>query len=128
MTSCSWKKKRNMAKAQDTLTLKKHYLVIDYPTRWGSQQKMVERILEQETADRKTSHLIPSWQDVDVLESLKQSHGFPQRFYRREAYVTTSTVKLVVHHLTTVVLMSSEEDTLLTKDINLTRCCHFHGY
>ena len=38
---------------------------------------MIERILEQEEGirivlggDRKSSHLVPSWQDLDVLQSL----------------------------------------------------------
>ena len=42
---------------------------------WGSMAKMVERILEQEeairitlSADRKTSHLVPTWQDINVLQ------------------------------------------------------------
>ena len=41
---------------------------------------MIEPILEQETAIRqvlganqKTSHLIPSWQDIDGLESLNKA-------------------------------------------------------
>ena len=69
-----------MDKAQDTLSLKKHSLGAHCPTRWGSQQNKVERILEQETAirqvlgaDRKTSHLKPSWLDIDVLESLNRA-------------------------------------------------------
>ncbi|XP_049909754.1 E3 SUMO-protein ligase ZBED1-like [Epinephelus moara] len=43
---------------------------------WGSRQKMMERVLEQRralsdvlSADRKTRHLVPSWQDLDVIES-----------------------------------------------------------
>lgn len=43
---------------------------------------MISRILEQQSAicqvlsaDRKCSHLIPSWQDLDVLESLKAALG-----------------------------------------------------
>ena len=110
--SASWKKKRELTKAQITLGLKQHALVAvsivlkivilklctyvcivcmyvcstyvhvcmyhyihgfslqDCPTRWGSTAKMVSRILEQEesirivlSADRKTSHLVPTWQD-----------------------------------------------------------------
>ena len=45
----------------------------------GSEQKMVVRILEQESAlrqvlsaDQKTSHLIPSWQDIDVRTGISQ--------------------------------------------------------
>ena len=43
---------------------------------------MVERILEQESAlrqvlgaDRIISHSIPSWQDIDVLESVNKTLG-----------------------------------------------------
>ena len=46
----SWKKKRDLSLAQTTLDLPQHSLVNDCVTRWGSQQKMVERILEQEPA------------------------------------------------------------------------------
>ena len=42
--------------------------------------KMVSRILEQEEAirlvlssDRKACHLIPSWQDIDVLQSIDRA-------------------------------------------------------
>ena len=52
----------------------------DCATRRGSKQKMMARVLEQEreirqvlSNDRKTAHLIPSWQDIDVLESLNKA-------------------------------------------------------
>ena len=41
----SWKKKRDLSLAQTTLDLPQHSLGNDYVTHWGSQQKMVERIL-----------------------------------------------------------------------------------
>ena len=51
--------------------------MLDCVTRWGSKEKMVARVLEQEKAirqvvssDRKTSHLTPTWQDIDVLQSV----------------------------------------------------------
>ena len=50
-------------------------VVTDCPTRWGSQHKMISRILEQDVAmhmilsdDRKTTHLIPTWQVTMILE------------------------------------------------------------
>lgn len=65
--SMSWKRKRDLAKAQMNLQLSEHTLVADSPTRWGSMSKMVARILEQEnairtvlSADRKASHLLPT--------------------------------------------------------------------
>ena len=46
-------------------------------THWGSEQKIVERILKQELAiqqvfgpNRRCSHLISMWLDVDVLQSI----------------------------------------------------------
>ena len=71
--SMSWK-------AQLNLQLTEHTLVADSPTRWGSMAKMVTRILEQEnairtvlSADTKASHLIPTWQDIQVLTAIHQA-------------------------------------------------------
>ena len=50
--SHSWKKKNELTKAQVEKGLPEHSLVTDCPTRWGSQQKMVARILEQDAAIR----------------------------------------------------------------------------
>jgi len=54
-----------------------HKLKADVVTSWGSCYDMVERVLEQLEAirmmlcdDRSSSHLIPSWQDCDALESI----------------------------------------------------------
>ncbi|KAK0137900.1 Rootletin [Merluccius polli] len=73
----SWIKKRDMRKAQAEANLPQHCLVLDVATRWGTKQKMVERVLEQLPAirhvlveDRKHGHLNPTWQDVSVLESI----------------------------------------------------------
>ena len=75
--SPSWKRKRELAKVQGEKGLPHHSLINDCPTKWGSMEAMVSRLLEQEPAvravleaDRKTSHLIPTWQDIDVLQSL----------------------------------------------------------
>lgn len=57
-----------------------YFISQDCPTQWGTKQKMVERILEQEQAiarvlvsDRKQQHLILKWQDKEVLTSLQES-------------------------------------------------------
>lgn len=77
--SFSWKKKRDLAAAEEELKLSQHIMVTELPTRWGSRQKMVLRKLEQEkaiaqvfSADKKTRHLFPKWQDID-LESLHKT-------------------------------------------------------
>ena len=75
--SYSWKKKSALSKAQQRLNLPTHQLITESPTRWGSRQKMVARVLEQQkaiidvlSADKNNRHLIPTWQDIDILESM----------------------------------------------------------
>ena len=75
--SYSWKKKSALSKAQQRLNLPTHQLITESPTRWGSRQKMVARVLEQQkaiidvlSADKNNRHLIPTWQDIEVLESM----------------------------------------------------------
>ncbi|RXN16177.1 zinc finger BED domain-containing 1-like protein [Labeo rohita] len=48
--SHSWKKKVALNEAQEELQLPKHALITECPTRWGSRQQMIERILEQQKA------------------------------------------------------------------------------
>ena len=73
-------------------------------------QAMVARVLEQEPAirqvlssDRKTAHLIPTWQDMNVLESLNKALS-PLAdltdIISGEDYVTISTLKPLMHHIT----------------------------
>lgn len=66
-----------MAAFQEEKNLPKHKLKGESVTCWGSTLSMMDRILEQQEAvgvvlasDRKVSHLILTWQDVDVMESV----------------------------------------------------------
>jgi len=112
---------------QTSLNLPKHTLCGACPTRWGFEQKMVERILEQVSAlrqvlgaDKKRSHLIPSWQHIDVLESVNKALGPLQEFtdiMSGERYVSVSAIKAVLKHLEEKVLVDSDADTSLTCDI-----------
>ena len=75
--SHSWKRKRDLQEVQEQKKLPLKQLKGDVSTRWGSKAAMIERILEQQEAirvvlaqDRKTSHLVLSWQDFDVLQSV----------------------------------------------------------
>ena len=123
--SHSWKTKREMSKALQELELPHHSLVPDCATQWGSSQKMVSRVLEQESAirkvlsgDRKKSHLIPTWQDVDVLESIQAALGPLSDFtdmLSAENFVTASSILPVLHILQHQVLAEAESDTQLTK-------------
>ena len=45
--SYSWKKRRDLAIVQNDLGLPKHVLMTEMPTRWGSRQIMIERVLDQ---------------------------------------------------------------------------------
>ena len=85
------------------------------------------RLLEQEDAvrvvlssDRKTSHLIPTWQDIEVLESISKALSPISEltdFLSGEDHVTASAVIPVLHNLKTKILIAKEDDTALTRDI-----------
>ena len=133
----SWKKKRDLSLAQTTLDLPQHSLVNDCVTRWGSQQKMVERILEQEPAirqvlgpDRRCSHLIPTWQDVEVLQSihavLSPLADFTDMLSGEER-VTASAIKPLLNVLRNKVLVASGTDTTLVADIKERICNHLES-
>lgn len=75
--SCSWKRRRHLVEEQESKQLPKHRLRADVKTRWGSVLNMIDWILEQQKAtrvvlasDRKAAHLVPTWQDTDVLDSV----------------------------------------------------------
>ena len=87
---------------------------------------MVIRILEQEKAirvalsmDRKTSHLIPTWQDIDVLQSLKAAIGplMSLTDLSGETYVTVSAVLPLLHLIQHDILNEDDSDTELTCNI-----------
>lgn len=127
--SHSWKEKKALQKAQQEHNLPDHQLVTECPTRWGSRQKMIERILEQHralsdvlAADKKSRNLIPTWQDLDALESVNQALQPLQEFtdaLSGENYVSVSCVKPVLNLMKTSVLAEKEEDSELTRDIKL---------
>ena len=98
----SWKKRSSFTEAQVAKKLPHHTLVTDCPTRWGSQYKMISRILEQDAAirmvlsdDRKSTHLIPTWQDTMVLESVNAALSPVAEFtdfMSGETYVSISAI------------------------------------
>ena len=99
---------------------------MDVVTRWGSTYDMVERVLEQMEAirsvlcdDHTSSHLIPSWQDCDILQSitaaLKPLKAMTDAL-SGEQCVTVSAVKPILTHIATK-LEESEDDTEMTKQI-----------
>ncbi|KAL6481122.1 hypothetical protein MHYP_G00092020 [Metynnis hypsauchen] len=126
--SQSWQKKRKLQKEQTELNLPQQCLVLDCPTRWGTTQKMIERVLVQTPAikrvldDRRSQHLIPTWQDVEVLESvnaaLKKVADFTDAL-SSEKTVTASSVKPVLQLLSEDLLLPTKEDTELTRNLKM---------
>ncbi|XP_066533969.1 E3 SUMO-protein ligase ZBED1 [Hoplias malabaricus] len=125
--SASWKKKTALTAAQKDFNLPEHSLITECSTRWGTKEKMIERVLEQIkalnhvlSADRKTRHLLLTWQDTDVLESIHKALHPLQEFtdaLSGEEYVSISYLKPVLHLLKTKTLAEDPEDTDLTKSV-----------
>ncbi|XP_019715163.1 zinc finger BED domain-containing protein 1-like [Hippocampus comes] len=125
--SYSSKKRRDLAIVQNYLGLPNHMLTAETPTRWGSRQTMIQRVLEQERAishvlkdDKKSRHLVPSWQDLDVLEAVNKALGPLQDFtdaLSGEQYVSVSYLKPVLKLFNASILAEEENDTQLTKDV-----------
>ncbi len=98
----------------------------DCPTRWGSKQKIIERVLEQANAikraldDRKHQHLNLTWQDIAVLESINAALKPVAEFtdvLSNEKVVTASSVRPVLRLLTNDLLDPSPEDSESTKNL-----------
>ena len=89
--------------------------------------KMVGQILEQKEAirltlhgDRSASHLIPTWQDINVLESIDKAlsplHELTD-ILSGEQYVTVSAIKPMIYLIKVKVLHVENTDTDLTKSL-----------
>ncbi|XP_026016977.1 zinc finger BED domain-containing protein 1-like [Astatotilapia calliptera] len=125
--SYSWRKRRELAEVQIQLGLPSHQLLTEATTRWGSRLLMIERVLEQERAlskvlsvDMKTRPLVPTWQDIEVLEAVQKALKPCQDFtdaLSGEKYVTLSYVRPVLHLFNTSLLAPGEEDSELCKSI-----------
>ncbi|XP_041654994.1 scavenger receptor cysteine-rich type 1 protein M130-like [Cheilinus undulatus] len=103
------------------------HIAIESSTRWGSHVKMMERVLEHEKAttqvlatDPKTRHLLPAWQDIQVLETITEALKPLQDFtdaLSGEEYVSVSYVKPVLHLLNSDILKPKEDKAGLSEDI-----------
>ena len=90
---------------------------------------MVHRILEQEEAirivfgaDRKTSHLVPTWQDIEVLQPVDSALSplcYLTDILSGEQYVTFSAVLPLLSLIENDILKASASETLLTKDLKM---------
>ncbi len=100
-------------------------------------EAMISRLLEQEEAvrvvlstDRKTGHLVPTWQDMHVFECLfKVLSPISELtdFLSGEYHATISSVIPVLHNLKTKILIAKEEEAELTKDIKKTIVGDLHS-
>ncbi|XP_047017323.1 uncharacterized protein LOC124629093 [Ictalurus punctatus] len=91
---------------------------------------MVRQVLEQKRAitevlskDKKTRSLVPTWQDVDVLELIDAALSPLLEFtdaLSGESYVSVSFLKPVMHLFNTSILKEAEDDTDLTRTIKTT--------
>ncbi|XP_013880075.1 zinc finger BED domain-containing protein 1 [Austrofundulus limnaeus] len=125
--SYSWKKRRDLAEVQIQLGLPSHQLITETATRWGSRLLMIDRVLEQEralskvlSADMKTRPLVPTWQDIEVLEAVQKALKPLQDFtdaLSGEDYVTLSYVRPVLHLLNKSLLAPAEGESALCKSI-----------
>ncbi|XP_041837691.1 E3 SUMO-protein ligase ZBED1-like [Melanotaenia boesemani] len=125
--SHSWKRQHALENAQKEMGLPQHKLTTESPTRWGSRYKMIMRLLEQEkaitqvlAADRATRHLVPSWQDIEVLDSVSKALGPLHEFtdaLSAENYVTVSCLKPVLELFKSDLLQPKDSDTDLTRNI-----------
>ena len=120
--SHNWRKRIELSRAQVDHGLPNHSLVADDPTQWGSQQKMIDCILEQESAlcQVLSSHLLPSWRDIDVLRSVKKALDPLREFadiLSDKNYVMVSAIKPILHHMQEEILSKAEGDTQLALDI-----------
>ncbi len=86
----------------------------DSPIRWGSMVKMAARIMEQEnairtvlSAERKASHLLPTWQDFQVLiaihKALSPLSGLTD-ILSGDEYVTVSAILPMLQPIATKLL------------------------
>ena len=125
--SYSWKRQRDLKEIQQQKDLPLKKLKGDVCTRWGSKADMIERIIEQQDAirvvlgqDRKVPHLIPSWQDFDVLQSVLEAVGGCKDLtdlLSGEKRVTCSAIKSLIEVVNDKIVTPKDDDTELTLEI-----------
>ncbi|XP_062292961.1 E3 SUMO-protein ligase ZBED1-like [Scomber scombrus] len=129
--SHSWQRRQQLRKEQEQQGIKKPLsLITDCATRWGSKYAMTERILallpsiRRVFADDRSRRTLPtiSWQDVSVLEAVKEGLKSVSEFtdiMSSERDVTISSL-LPLLHLMKDTLKEKDTDVKLTADIKRT--------
>ncbi len=75
-----------------------------------ANKKAIRRVLGN---DKDTPHLVPSWQDVEVLECINNALSPLKAFtdiLSASKYVTISVLKPILHRLSTVELAGQDSD------------------
>lgn len=88
---------------------------------------MISRVLRNKKAirrvlgnDKDTSHLVPKWQDLEVLECVDKALGPLKAFtdiMSASNYVTISALKPILHRLSTTELAPQDDDLPLAAEI-----------
>jgi hypothetical protein len=88
---------------------------------------MISRVLRNKKAirrvlgdDKDTSHLVPKWEDLEVLECIDAALGPLKEFsdiMSTSQYVTISALKPILHRLSTTELAPQTDDLPLTCEI-----------
>ena len=88
---------------------------------------MVEHVIEQEDAirqvlskDKNTCHLVPTWQDKEVLIAVNKALSALKNFIdilSAEKHVTVSAIKPILDHFHSEILSVKEDDVQLTENI-----------
>ncbi|XP_028404099.1 zinc finger BED domain-containing protein 1-like [Dendronephthya gigantea] len=96
-------------------------------TRWGSTHRMISKFLKSKKAlrrvlnkDKDTAHLVPKWQDIEVLEAVDAALSPLAQFTDimcASKYVTISALKPVLYRLKHEELAVGEKDLPLTASI-----------
>lgn len=90
------------------------------PQQPATDRQKPSAITEVLSSGKKNRHLIPMWQNIDILESIHAALTPLLEFtdsLSGESYVTVSYVKPVLHLFRSSLLKVNEGDTQLTKEL-----------
>ncbi|XP_062923842.1 E3 SUMO-protein ligase ZBED1-like [Mobula hypostoma] len=121
--SRSCKRKRDFSIAQGQKGLPRNSLKADVNNQWGTTLDMLERFLEQQDAiravlahDRKICRLVPTWQDIDVLESivsvLRPFREMTEAL-SSEKFIAISAINPLIKHICNDLVREEQEELTL---------------
>ncbi len=120
--SHTWKGKMALKKAQKEHNLPEHSLITECPYKVGFEaendsesSRAAAGHKRRPVSRQKVKTLVPSWQDLDVLESINQALQPLQEFtdaLSGESYVSVSYVKPVLHLMTPPFLLQRKKTVI----------------